>query len=142
MDTRNTGAIYFRESFNETLLAKASQTVEASTGENFTGSHMVIISYINVPQYNEPSKVYTAQAILISNQTVSYAIYVARERYIIFTGYSGFSERYCNSELIYEAATSRWIDDQTLTRGEYVLLLTSEKCRIDARGLKHTLFIL
>ncbi|XP_057313363.1 uncharacterized protein LOC130654766 [Hydractinia symbiolongicarpus] len=130
--------IYYRETFNKTLLDRASAEVRRTFQNTFNATHAVIVTYDNVAEYSNPRNFHSFQVILISDGNISFSIFnykdapeVGKKTYV------GFSELPCQAQEIPFDWMKEWLSlyNQSNFPGGYVMSLTSSDCRITDKGL-------
>lgn len=93
---------------------------------NFTANHAVIVTYVNVVDYEGYTN--TFQGVIVSDGNITYAV-LKYERIDSEDGIVGFSEPFCSSYRLINKERSReiMIGSNTDQLGKYVLQLTT-KC--------------
>lgn len=72
--TNDSGAVFYRESFDVSYLSRATNDVRRYMGtEEFNGTHVVVITYSDVT-VKRTRKLATFQAVLVSDGDVTYVI--------------------------------------------------------------------
>ncbi|XP_057299239.1 uncharacterized protein LOC130629879 isoform X2 [Hydractinia symbiolongicarpus] len=132
LDVTQGGTIYFRESFNVTLLQKASKDIrKLPDSSSFVANQCVLISYLNVPEHDHPERRHTFQVILASDGVKTYVILIYKT---LSTNGAvvGISERFCGWKYFESPQNSTSLVKKTNVgeMGKHVYLLTSDNCSI------------
>ncbi|XP_057299219.1 uncharacterized protein LOC130629862 [Hydractinia symbiolongicarpus] len=132
LDVTQGGTIYFRESFDVTLLQKASKDVrKLPDSPSFVANQCVLISYLNVPEHDHPERRHTFQVILASDGGKTYVILIYKT---LSTNGAvvGISERFCGWKYFEPLKNSTSLVKKTNVGeiGKHVYLLSSDNCSI------------
>ena len=140
LDTRSSGIIYYRETFDSQTLSRATQDIYIfnNRSSTFKARQVVVISYINVPGYSNRYSQHTFQVVLASDGNTTYSI-LNYERLDVSGAVTGFSEGTCNFRTFISSKSSSRNLAKTSNAGRtgrHIYKLTKDDCFKQEFGIK------
>lgn len=122
-------AVFYRETFNATILSRADEDVRRLSRNNFTSKHAIIVTYDNIPIYGTNSSLSSFQTVLVTDFNATYVI-LNYFHLDVANGTVGFYENLCNYKLFTPPLNSTLLTETSNVgvKGRHVYLLTSFKC--------------
>ncbi|XP_057291467.1 uncharacterized protein LOC130614088 [Hydractinia symbiolongicarpus] len=124
------GVIYYRETFDEKILIRASEDVAKYSNENFTATQAVVITFYGLGFYQSMN---TYQVVLVTDTLITYAILMYK-RLDEPGAVVGYNDKVCHLELFSSLIYSKSLQftSNVGEPGKHVKLLTNRnKCSLD-----------